>query len=121
MADEKISELTLGTPADTDIIPFVDLASGETKKAVKTDLIGPTGPTGPQGPTGPAGAASATGATGPTGPKGATGSRGATGPTGPEGPTGPQGDKYFIVRLTASTTTHATGTSIGGVYQTSLS
>ncbi len=150
MADQKISELTQGSPADTDIIPYVDLVSGETKKALKSDLVGPTGPTGPQGPTGPAGsngatgsrgatgptgpqgatgapgAASATGATGPTGPRGATGptgqqgttgAKGATGPTGPEGPTGPAGDKYFIVRLTASTTTHATGTSIGGVYQ----
>ena len=31
----KISELTAGTPADTDIIPFVDLTTNTTKKSTK--------------------------------------------------------------------------------------
>ena len=52
MADAKISELTLGTPTDTDIIPFVDLNTGVTKKAVKTDLKGPAGADGADGTDG---------------------------------------------------------------------
>lgn len=43
MADQKITELTLGTPLDTDVIPFVDLLSGTTKKATKASLKGDTG------------------------------------------------------------------------------
>ena len=43
MSEIKISELQLGTPADTDVIPFVDLATNTTKKATKTDLKGDTG------------------------------------------------------------------------------
>ena len=39
----KISELNQGTPLSTDIIPYVDLVSGETKKAFKSDLKGDTG------------------------------------------------------------------------------
>ena len=38
MADKKISELTLWAPLDTDIIPYVDLVTWETKKATKTEL-----------------------------------------------------------------------------------
>lgn len=103
MADQKISQLTLGTPSATDYIPYVDVASGMTKRAYKTNLVGPTGPTGPQGATGaqgatgsqgPTGPQGATGSQGPTGPQGATGTQGATGPqgaTGSQGPTGPQG------------------------------
>lgn len=53
--NEKISELTLGTPADTDVIPFVDLATGTTKKATKTDLKGDKGDKGDTGSTGAAG------------------------------------------------------------------
>lgn len=52
MADAKISELTLGTPTDTDIIPFVDLNTGITKKAVKTDLKGSDGADGADGTDG---------------------------------------------------------------------
>lgn len=97
MADLKISQLTSGTPADTDIIPYVDLVAGETKKATKASLIGPTGPIGPTGYTGytgytgPQGIQGATGYTGPigsTGYTGYTGPIGATGYTGPIGPTG---------------------------------
>lgn len=43
MANQKISELTQGTPLDTDIIPYVDLATGTTKKALKSELKGATG------------------------------------------------------------------------------
>ena len=49
MADQKISELTLGTPLDTDVIPFVDGTTGTTKKAVKTDLKGDQGAQGATG------------------------------------------------------------------------
>lgn len=58
MSNIKISELTSGTPLDTDIIPYVDLVSGTTKKAIKSELKGDkgdkgdTGETGPQGPAG---------------------------------------------------------------------
>lgn len=43
MADQKISELTLGTPLDTDVIPFVDGGTGTTKKATKASLKGDQG------------------------------------------------------------------------------
>jgi hypothetical protein len=49
MADKKISELTLATPEETDVIPFVDISdttmglSGTTKKATKADLKGVKG------------------------------------------------------------------------------
>jgi hypothetical protein len=82
-ADKKITDLTLGTPAETDVIPFVDLTTGETKKAVRSDLVGPTGDTGAQGDTGPTGPTGDTGAQGDTGPTGDTGAQGDTGPTGP--------------------------------------
>ena len=38
--DKKISALTAWTPLDTDIIPYVDLVTGETKKALKSELEG---------------------------------------------------------------------------------
>ena len=38
MADAKISELTAGIPLDTDVLPYADLVSGETKKVLKSDL-----------------------------------------------------------------------------------
>jgi hypothetical protein len=44
--DKKISQLTQGTPLDTDIIPYVDLVTGETKKAFKSELKGDTGDDG---------------------------------------------------------------------------
>ena len=49
MADKKISELTLATPDQNDVIPFVDISdttmglSGTTKKATKADLKGDPG------------------------------------------------------------------------------
>jgi len=36
--DKKISELTAWTPINTDVIPYVDLTTWETKKALKSDL-----------------------------------------------------------------------------------
>lgn len=62
--DLKISQLTLGTPLNTDVVPYVDGVTGTTKKALKSDLQGATGPAGPTGATGAAGP---TGATGPAG------------------------------------------------------
>ena len=38
MSYKKISELTLWTPLETDILPYVDLVSWETKKAYKSEL-----------------------------------------------------------------------------------
>lgn len=48
MADllKKISDLTAGTPAETDIVPYVDLATNTTKKALKSELKGEKGDTG---------------------------------------------------------------------------
>jgi hypothetical protein len=46
MSDQKISQLTAGTPADTDIVPYVDLATNTTKKALKSELKGEKGDTG---------------------------------------------------------------------------
>ena len=43
---KKITALTDGTPADTDVIPFVDLATNTTKKALKSELKGDKGETG---------------------------------------------------------------------------
>lgn len=40
MATKKITELTAGTPLDTDVIPYVDLVAGATKKALKSELNG---------------------------------------------------------------------------------
>ena len=91
MADKKITELDLGTPTDTDVIPYVDLVTGETKKAVKTDLIGPRGPQGFQGPQGIIGTQGSQGFQGITGPQGVQGFQGTEGPQGAEGPQGTQG------------------------------
>ena len=99
MADQKITELTAGTPAASDVIPFVDLNTSTTKKTTAANLIGATGYTGytgPQGPTGytgytgpNSGFTGYTGYTGYTGPNsGSTGYTGYTGYTGPQGPTG---------------------------------
>jgi len=72
MADKKISQLPLKSPAeDTDYVPIVDASTGETKRAYRSDFLGPQGPQGVAGPTGPIGP---TGPTGPVGPKGADGS-----------------------------------------------
>ena len=40
---KKISDLTAGTPGENDIIPYVDLASNTTKKALKSELKGVQG------------------------------------------------------------------------------
>ena len=40
MADQKISALTQGTPQETDVIPYVDLVTNTTKKALKSELKG---------------------------------------------------------------------------------
>lgn len=93
MADAKISELTLGTPADTDVIPFVDLATGTTKKATKTDLKGAQGAQGVQGSVGSAGSQGAQGAQGQTGAQGSQGNTGSQGATGVQGATGSQGSQ----------------------------
>lgn len=93
MANQKISELTTGTPTDTDVIPFVDLASGETKKAVKTDLIGAQGSQGFQGVQGPQGPQGLQGYQGSQGFQGTQGSQGFQGPQG--SPNGPQGTQGF--------------------------
>lgn len=43
MADKKISELTLATPTDNDVIPFTDVGGGVTYKALKSELKGDKG------------------------------------------------------------------------------
>lgn len=40
---KKITALPSGTPADTDVVPFVDLATNTTKKALKSELKGDKG------------------------------------------------------------------------------
>jgi hypothetical protein len=41
MADKKITELTgFTTPAQTDVLPIVDLGTSETKKVTLSDLLG---------------------------------------------------------------------------------
>ncbi|MEI6529684.1 MAG: hypothetical protein WCN88_04830 [Candidatus Falkowbacteria bacterium] len=50
--DSKISQLTAGTPLDTDIIPYVDLVTGVTKKAPKSSLKGDSGTNGTNGTDG---------------------------------------------------------------------
>jgi hypothetical protein len=72
MSDKKITELTLGTPEDTDVIPFVDLSTGTTKKSTKADLKGDKGDTGATGSAGNDGTTGATGAAGTDGSDGAS-------------------------------------------------
>lgn len=43
---KKISDLTAGTPAETDVVPYVDLATNTTKKALKSELKGVKGDDG---------------------------------------------------------------------------
>lgn len=123
MADAKISALPTGQFQDTDYIPYVDGASGITRKTTKSQLrgsqgsqgsastvAGPTGPQGSQGSPGSQGsqgsASTVAGPTGPTGPQGSQGSAGdrgsqgsqgsastVTGPTGPQGTQGSQGSQ----------------------------
>jgi|GEM_PF-6953500 len=105
MADlkKKITDLTAGTPVDTDVIPYVDLVAGETKKALKSELKGDKGDTGDAGT--PATADAGTTTTGLAGtdasvvnsgttqdavfdftiPRGDKGEKGDTGDTGADG------------------------------------
>ena len=76
---KKITDLDSGVPAETDVIPYVDLATNTTKKALKSELKGDTGATG------------ATGATGPQGPQGPQGIQGIQGPAGTNGTNGTNG------------------------------
>jgi len=46
MDKKKISQLTQGTPLNTDVIPYVDLENNETKKAIKSELKGDQGDQG---------------------------------------------------------------------------
>jgi collagen triple helix repeat protein len=137
MADQKISELTLGTPTDTDIIPFVDLISGITKKTTKTDLKGDQGDAatvdaGTTTTLSPGASATVvnSGSTSeavfdfgiPEGDKGDTGDQGIqgiqgiqgdqgiqgeTGDTGLTGDTGPQGDPGEVTTTPVSVTDNA--------------
>lgn len=101
--DTKISALPTGQFQSTDYIPYVDGASGITRKATKADLRGSQGSQGSQGSAGATGAQGtqgsqgSAGATGPTGPQGSQGSQGSastvTGPTGPQGTQGSQGSQ----------------------------
>ena len=89
MADTKISALPTGAFAATDYIPYVDAASGVTRKATKADLRGSQGSQGSAstvtGPTGATGAQGTQGSMGSVGSQGSQGSAGATGPTGGTG------------------------------------
>lgn len=49
MPDKKISELTLGTPGDDDVIPFTDVGASVTYKALKSALKGADGTDGTDG------------------------------------------------------------------------
>lgn len=133
MADTKISALPTGQFQSTDYIPYVDGASGVTRKATKVDLrgsqgsqgsastvSGPTGATGAQGTQGSVGsqgsqgsASTVTGPTGPTGAQGTQGSQGSQGSastvTGPTGATGPQGTQGSQGSAGATGATGATG------------
>lgn len=80
MADKKISQLTTGTPAAGDYIPFVDIAGNETKKATQSSLQGAQGTQGFQGPQG------VQGCQGTQGIRGTQGTQGFQGPQGIQGP-----------------------------------
>jgi len=73
MALKKISELSLGTPLETDVIPYVDLVAGETKKALKSELKGVKGDKGDTGSQGIQGIQGIQGVQGVKGDKGDTG------------------------------------------------
>ena len=117
MADlkTKISQLTSGTPLETDIIPYVDLVTNTTKKALKSELkgeqgdIGLTGDTGAQGIQGIQGI---TGDTGDTGATGSTGDTGAVGATGATGNVGADGDSFIWQGTYAGATTYAVNDNV---------
>lgn len=112
---KKISDLTAGTPLDTDIIPYVDLVAGVTKKALKSELKGDKGDTGLTGATGATGTQGIQGIQGIQGVKGDTGAKGDKGDTGDTGngitsivKTGTVGltDTYTITFTDLTTTTY---------------
>ena len=94
MADlkKKITELPAGTPLETDVIPYVDLVTGQTKKAVKSELKGDKGDTGDTGAQGIQGEQGIQGVKGDTGEQGIQGVQGDKGDTGDTGLTGDKGD-----------------------------
>lgn len=98
MADAKIkiSALTQGTPLNTDIIPYVDLVTNTTKKALKSELKGDKGDKGDTG---------------------ATGSTGATGAAGSNGTNGTDGDDAFVYIAYAS---DASGTGFTMTFNSAL-
>ena len=119
--DKLISELTLATPEETDVIPFVDISDttmglgGTTKKATKADLKGEKGDKGDTGATGATGAQGIQGIQGIQGVKGDTGAKGDKGDTGDTGngissiiKTGTVGltDTYTITFTDSTTTTY---------------
>jgi len=112
MADLKISQLTAGTPTDTDIIPYVDLVAWETKKATKAELKGDQGDAATLDVGSTTTGAAWTDAlvensgttseaifdfTIPRGDKGETGDAGETGATGADGADGADGQVQTIV------------------------
>ena len=123
MADAKISALPTGQFQSTDYIPYVDGASGITRKATKQELRGSMGSQGSAstvtGPTGPTGNQGTQGSIGPQGTQGSQGSLGATGPTGNQGtqgsvgPQGTQGSQGSASTVTGPTGPQGTQGSIG--------
>ena len=116
MADTKISALPTGAFAATDYIPYVDAASGVTRKATKADLRGSQGSqgsastvTGPTGATGAQGTQGSMGSVGSQGSQGSQGSAGATGATGATGAQGTQGSQGSVGSAGATGPTGATG------------
>lgn len=81
MADQTITQLTAGTPAANDVIPFVDLNTNTTKKATKTDLMGASGYSGYSG-TGSSGYSGYSGQSGYSGYSGFSGQSGYSGYSG---------------------------------------
>ena len=105
MADAKISALPTGQFQSSDYIPYVDGASGITRKATKNDLrgsMGSQGSIGSQGSQGSIGATGAQGAIGNQGTQGTAGSRGSQGSQGSQGSIGATG--YAVPRISASVT-----------------
>lgn len=109
MPDTKISNLPLGIPTASDYVPYVDNASGITRKATKANLVGP------QGSQGSIGSMGATGATGPQGSQGAQGNMGATGPQGSQGSIGAQGTAVGPTGATGGTGPQGTQGSQGSM------
>jgi len=93
MADlkKKITELPAGTPVNTDVIPYVDIETGTTKKALKSELKGDQGDQGIQGTQGIQGIQGIQGTKGDQGDQGDQGIQGIQGVQGDQGDQGIQG------------------------------